>query len=85
MKQRMSILLCSVFLLCLSVSAAEPVYILQQHENEICWYDIAADRWHPTGCPADTIGSSADRALLADGLPLYSRAELTRALEDFCS
>lgn len=69
-------------LCCLQFCCA--LYLLQLRRGRVCWYDARSGVWHETNICADAL-SRSDRALLSNGLSFDSRAELTRALEDFCS
>ncbi len=70
-------LLCGLQLICAG-------FLLRLQNGRVCWYDGAQARWFETSVCADAL-SSADRALLSGGLTFDTRAQLTRALEDFCS
>lgn len=65
--------------------AAEAAYILCTRGGQIAYYDGAARTWHATGVPVGALVNEADRAALERGLHVSGRAELTRALEDYCS
>lgn len=71
-----------LFLCCLQLCSA--LYLLQLHGDRVCWYDVPGGVWHETNTGAGTL-SKDDQTLLSGGLVFDSRAELTRALEDFCS
>lgn len=70
------------FVCCLQLGCA--VFLLRLQNGRVCWYDGAQGRWFETSVCADAL-TKADQALLSDGLTFDTRAQLTRALEDFCS
>ncbi len=59
-------------------------FFLQLRNGRICYYDAAQARWFDTGTSASAL-PGGDRAVLKEGLSFHTRAQLTRALEDFCS
>ncbi len=75
--RRAGAFLCCLQLLCTA-------FLLQLRKGHVCWYDSARDIWTQTGVSADML-PQPDRARLTEGLSFDTRAQLSRALEDYCS
>ena len=60
-------------------------YLLQAFDGQILYRALPDGDWMAASQSGAALIGAHDRALLARGMYLPSRAALTRALEDFCS
>lgn len=74
-----------LLLLTQSALAGSAEFILTTKVGFLAVRDVASGIWVQTTTIPATGFSDRDRLLLECGVPLRSRADFTRALEDFCS
>lgn len=59
------------------------LFVLRLQNGQLRWYDGESSRWNEARCCVDAL-SAQERFRLNCGLTFATRADLTRALEDYC-